>query len=313
MHLNSDIIDNLRILSKHYKKNEDVWRYRAYDRAITSIKGLDFKVTDIEQVKNLKGVGKTIGDKIKEYLHTGEIRKVEEVQMCLLQQPYKNEKDIIIDSFQSIWGVGPVKATELWKAGFRSIKQLRKNQELLTTQQRIGLKYYKDLLKSLHREYIDTIGSTIRHVLNKKFGKDMYKLEIAGSYRRGCSTSGDVDIIVSSEHFTLKRMVKALTKTNIITDTLSMKEEKFMGISQCSNHGFFRLDIEFLPKEEFGSGILYFTGSKEFNINMRYIAKKQGLILNQHGLFKDKVRLPVFTEKEIFRELGMKYIKPSQR
>lgn len=313
--MNKGIIDNLELLSKYYKKTGDQWRHAAYQKAVGSIKRLNYEITDAKQARKLPGVGKAIGDKIHEYLQTGKIRKVEEVRASLAKETHKNEKESTIDSFKAIWGVGPAKASELWLAGFRSLKELRKDPSLLTGQQKIGLKYYQELLKPLPRKYIDIMNVAIRYVLNKEFGKNSYQFEVAGSYRRGATSSGDMDVVASSPRFNLKDMVRALEKWGIITDTLSMKGEKFMGIAQCPNGDWwhFRLDIEFVPEDEFGATLLYFVGPKGLNISMRGAAKKQGMILNQHGLFKGNTRIPAFTEKELFEALGMEYIPPTRR
>jgi DNA polymerase (family 10) len=77
----------------------------------------------------------------------------------------------------------------------------------------------------------------------------------------------------------------------------------------------FRLDIEFVKEEEFYSCLLYFTGSKDFNIAMRSRAKKMGMILNQHGLFDLKTRCRYVTKKEedIFDKLNLVFVPPKDR
>ena len=314
--MNRDIIDNLNILAKYYKKTGDHWRQQAYQRAIISLKSHPDKITDIKQIKGLKGIGKTMLTKIKEFLDTGQIRKVEEVKNLLEKETHKNEKEATIDVFRGIWGVGDVKAKELWKLGYKSIADVRKNPKILNNLQKIGLKYYEDLLKPLPRKYLDIFNVILRYILNKKFGKNSYTMDIAGSYRRGESYSGDMDVLITSKKFNLSDFIKLMEEWGMISAILSMKSEKFMGIVHCPSGDWhhFRMDIEFLPEEEYGAGLLYFTGSKGFNISMRMDAKKKGMILNQHGLFKlDGTRIPVFTEKEIFKELGMKYVPPDRR
>jgi DNA polymerase/3'-5' exonuclease PolX len=114
----------------------------------------------------------------------------------------------------------------------------------------------------------------------------------------------------------LDKAVKVLEKWNIIVDTISMKSEKFMGIAHCPNNHkmYYHLDLVYLPEDEYESGLLWFTGSKGFNINMRAKAKQLGLVLNQHGLFDDRGdRIPAYTEREIMKELGMKWFPPEKR
>ncbi len=104
-----------------------------------------------------------------------------------------------------------------------------------------------------------------------------------------------------------------LQEKKIITDVLSMRKEKFMGIALVKKHGHLRIDIEFLPEHEFQSGLLYFTGSKDFNIRIRSKAKALGYVLNQHGLFKGNERIHAYTEKEIMNQLNMDFISPVDR
>ena len=198
----------------------------------------------------------------------------------------------------------------------RSLDDLRKNPNLLTKEQKIGLKYYDDLHTRIPREYIDTFQLMVRYVLAKEVGMEGYELIIAGSYRRKNKTSGDIDILITSKKLTLKRIVDILKKWGIITDVISMQKEKFMGIAHCPSgqYFYFHVDIVFLPKEQWGAGLLWFTGSKGFNIQMRSKAKKMGYTLNQHGLFnKNGDQIPVYTEKEIMKALGMKWVPPEKR
>ena len=94
-----------------------------------------------------------------------------------------------------------------------------------------------------------------------------------------------------------------------------MKETKFMGIAKSPGQDtpHFRLDIQFLPKEEYPTGLLYFTGSKEFNMQIRQHAKKKGFRLNEHGLFKQNQRICITTEKDLFDKLDLEYLKPEER
>lgn len=309
INMNANLVNNLEILAKYYKNEGDIFRSRAYQNAITSIKNLNFRIESIDQLNNVKGIGKTMREKIDEFLNTGKIAKVETIKKSI------SGKEKALDIFTKIWGVGPSKATELWNNGLKTINDVKKNSNLLTRNQKIGLKYYDELQQLLSRKYITVFQVIVRYILNKEFGRDSYTMEIAGSYRRKQEKSGDIDCLITSTKFTLDNMVNVLTHWNVITDVLSMRHEKFMGIAHCPNghSDHFRLDIEFLPKEEWSTGLLYFTGSKTFNINMRNIARKSGYLLNQHGLYKNNKLIKTDSEQEIFDILNMKYIKPEFR
>lgn len=314
------IIDNFQILERYYKQEGDRWREQAYNRAIIAIRDLNISdIKNINQVKKVPGLGKQSVEKINEYLETGQITKVEEVKNLLVKEK-EGEKNIsnqrILGKFSSVLGAGEKTAQKWWDAGMRSLDDLRKNPNLLTNEQKIGLKYYDDLHTRIPREYIDTFQLMVRYVLAKEVGMEGYKLIIAGSYRRKNKTSGDIDILITSKKLTLKRIVDILQKWGIITDIISMQKEKFMGIAHCPSgqYFYFHVDIVFLPKEQWGAGLLWFTGSKGFNIQMRSNAKKMGYTLNQHGLFnKNGDQIPVYTEKEIMKALGMKWVPPEKR
>ena len=242
---------------------------------------------------NVSGVGDGIVGKIIEWFATGEIKKVGEMEEFGKEFKKKRpKKDQIIDSFMwnndpsGIWGVGKVKATQLYDKGYREINDI--NPDELTDQQKIGLKYYKQLRNPIKREYITIFKNVMKYVLDKEFGKGTYKLKIAGSYRRHKPTSGDIDCLMTSKKFTLEEMVDALMKWDIVTDILSMRGEKFMGVAHCPSQDddHFRLDIEFVEDYEWFPALIYFTGSKQFNTDMRLEAKKKKYHLDQHGLYK---------------------------
>jgi len=97
--MNTDLIQNFVILRDYYKQIGDKWRTKAYGEAIISLNNLSFRITSIKQVKNIRGIGKTIQEKIKEYLETGKIKKVEEVKP-LLKKQYTSKEDEIIKLFE---------------------------------------------------------------------------------------------------------------------------------------------------------------------------------------------------------------------
>jgi DNA polymerase/3'-5' exonuclease PolX len=60
--------------------------------------------------------------------------------------------------------------------------------------------------------------------------------------------------------------------------------------------------------------LLYSTGSKEFNIHMRSVAKKMGYTLNQKGLFKNGDIVPnLKSEEDYFNFLNIKFLLPEYR
>jgi DNA polymerase/3'-5' exonuclease PolX len=73
-----------------------------------------------------------------------------------------------------------------------------------------------------------------------------------------------------------------------------------------------RIDVRSVTKEQYPFALLYFTGSKQFNTTIRLHAKKMGYKLNEYNLgnFKGDI---IRTEKDIFKALKIKYLKPEER
>ncbi|KAF8299568.1 hypothetical protein TcYC6_0065630 [Trypanosoma cruzi] len=59
-----------------------------------------------------------------------------------------------------------------------------------------------------------------------------------------------------------------------------------------------RLDIRFVEPECFPAALLYFTGSKHFNVVMRAEAIKQNFVLNEYGLFHNDAAATVAAAAE---------------
>lgn len=314
------IIDNFTILAEYYEQEKDYFRKMAYQNAVRALQALDLTdITSVKQLDKVKGIGKESRAKIQEFIDTGRIRKAQEVQLLIrAKKSIVSQHDSVVALFQTVYGVGPSQAEKLWLKGMRSLDDLRVNPSLLNRSQLIGMKYYDDLLKRIPKNYIYIFQLACRYVLSREFGLGSYKMECAGSYRRGAETSGDVDFLVTSTKIKLSQIVEILGKYKIIVETISGQDkEKFMGVAHCPgdpNGQYFHLDIVFLPQDEWGAGLLYFTGSQGFNISMRLQAKKQGYTLNQHGLFgKDGERIPVYTEREIMSFLGISWTEPEKR
>jgi len=63
-----------------------------------------------------------------------------------------------LEELLGIWGVGTVKALDLHASGLTSVKKLREREAKgngpLTSLQKIGIKYYEDLLEKIPRKEV---------------------------------------------------------------------------------------------------------------------------------------------------------------
>jgi len=284
-------------------KKGEAFRAKAYQKAENAILSIGVNISSVKQLKemSIQGVGKTIEDKLDEYMRTGTVRLIEE-----------NKLDPA-NIFADIYGIGPKKAQELVKLGITNMQMLEnRKMEVLNDVQRIGLKYNADIQERIPRIEIDMY----KKLLNGRG-------EIVGSYRRGANTSGDIDIIFKTKK-EYKELVEDWKNRGVIVEVLSSGESKTLVIAKLvSNSSSLHRRIDFLyaAPEEYAFAILYFTGSKVFNTQMRQNALNKGYTFNEHGIYKltengikgDKVDRIFMEEKDIFDFLNLKYVEPTER
>ncbi|CAD5119044.1 DgyrCDS7693 [Dimorphilus gyrociliatus] len=324
---NKDIIDFLMELGE-YEKNVSrmMHKYKAYRKAASSIAKHPTRLSSGKEAQTLENVGKKIGKKVDEFLATGQLQKLEKIR--------KDDTSQSINALASVTGIGPAAAQKFFKDGITSIEELRKNTDKLNKQQKIGLKYYEDFKKRIPRKEmieLQDISFKVIHKIDKE-----YEARVCGSFRRGASSSGDIDILLTHPEFTstsgkkshlLKAVVTQLEKAKFITDTLSMGDSKFMGVCRIQDkkdetgedYPFRRIDIRLIPHDQYYCALLYFTGSDVFNTNMRLHAIENGFTLNEYCIRPmgstnvPGEALPVRSEEDIFDYLDMKYTKPEDR
>jgi DNA polymerase (family 10) len=73
------------------------------------------------------------------------------------------------------------------------------------------------------------------------------------------------------------------------------------------------VDLRVVKAEEYGAALMYFTGSKQHNIELRKIAQAGDLKLSEYGLFRGDDRVAGATEAEVYAALGLDWIPPELR
>jgi DNA ligase (NAD+) len=305
--LNEQFIDLMEKLANIMLKQGELFRARAYQKAQETIMSYLSDILSPNDLKGKPGIGETIMDKLNEYTQTGTLKVLE------------HEKSNPVNILTDVYGIGPIKAKDLVEKGITSIPHLRENEELLNDVQKVGLKFYEDILKRIPRSEIEDYKTIFEKVF--PYGKDS-KMEIVGSYRRGAQSSGDIDVIITSKSPTIfTTFVDNLIKQKIILHVLSRGPTKCLVITKIpSSNDARRVDFLYTTPEEFPFAILYFTGSKIFNTVMRHVALEKGYTMNEHGIYKmeakkkgEKVVHVFNSEEDIFKFLGLVYKSPIER
>ncbi|MFS8160672.1 MAG: helix-hairpin-helix domain-containing protein, partial [Candidatus Roizmanbacteria bacterium] len=189
---NSYIADILDKVAKLRGAQGEAYSARAHKKAAGLIRKYPNPIGSYKDVIAIKGVGAKIAEKVKEILHTGttEILSI------------KSEKDLTLELFQEIWGVGPATAQVWFEEGYRTIADIRKAVEqediTLTRAQGLGLLNFEDLQKKMNRKDMELIFTKVKEGLIQIGCQDL-QAAITGSYRRRISQSKDVDILIWEE------------------------------------------------------------------------------------------------------------------
>jgi len=311
MGLNKSLLTLLGELEELMKLKGEPFRARAYHKAAETIMLYQNPITNIKQMEGQPGIGKTIIKKFNEYVTTGKLK--------ILEQAKNNPLYL----FPKIYGIGPKKAQQLVDAGVTTLKELTERQDdLLNKNQKTGLKYFEDIEKRIPRAEINEYGDILEDVFSKLKPKES-RFEIVGFYRRGAANSGDIDIIITNandDKSIFDNFIKALQDRKIIIEILTKGKTKSMVIGKLQGQTPRRLDFMYASPSEYSFAILYFTGSKAFNVVMRQRALDLGYSMNELGLYKmegkkkgAKLDTIFPTEQSVFGFLGLVYKKPTER
>ena len=237
------------------------------------------------------------------------------------------DKEIgIVKELTKIFGIGPVRAQELYeKNGIESIDDLKRQPELLNEKQKIGLVYYADFERRIPRVEMEKHETYIKNIVNKIHPNLL--VQVMGSFRRGAKDSGDIDILITHkadpEHYAsyFDELINTLKTEKYVVDVFAKGNKKFNGVCKLKRHKFNRrIDIMYTRRKEWAFALLYFTGDQAFNISMRKLALDNGMSLNEYGLkYTDDehkgehVDANFLSEEDVFAYLGVKYVSPQDR
>ena len=292
------------------KSNDSPFKAKAYNIASKSLKDMNDCDLTPENLLKVKGIGKSILEKIMTIIQTGTLEQYESIK------DFKDPRETLME----VHGIGSVKAKELMSRGINSVEELKKCEnvdEYLNDVQKKGLKWYDDMQHRIPYDEITNHETYLKSVLQEV--DPTAELTIAGSYRRKKNDSGDIDMLINTpsvkNNSVYNKFMDVLFQKGYLLEELSRGPKKFMGISRLDDGIGRRIDIMYTKPQEYPFAILYFTGSMEFNVKMRGELLEKGLSLNEYGIKKDKknVKHGCKTERDVFQYLGYDYVEPENR
>ena len=325
---NMRTIEILQKMADYYVETQDHWRQTAYRQTIGILRKQSAKITTYDEAIRLPTIGDRLAHKIEEIVLTNGLQRLDDAM--------SDPKFHILQTFMGIYGVGIKQGWKWVEQGHKSLEDLQAHASL-TKNQQLGVDHYHDFATRIPRDEVTSLGDVVKAAAATIDPK--VEVIVGGSYRRGASSSGDIDFILtkpstSSTQELLKflaQLTSHLTNSGFLVAALqtpSQTGSKWHGC--CVLPGapkpiWRRIDFLLVPETELGASLIYFTGDDIFNRSIRLLASKKGWRLNQRGLYRDVLRGPGRVkltegsliegadEKKIFAALGVPWRPPEQR
>jgi DNA polymerase (family X) len=294
-------------------KGDNPFRIRAYRRAALNIESFakDVAGMSAKELMEVPGIGQDLAGKIEEFVRTRKVQAYEDL---------KKEVPEGLGILLSVPGLGP-KTAKLLSEQLK-VKNLADLERFVNEHKLSGLpgikeKTEENILKGIamlkrgtERQPLGRVLPIANDILEHlKRKAPVRKISIAGSIRRWKDTIKDIDILATSDD--PKAVMQAFVHLPQVKDVLMQGPTKS---SLILNEGL-QVDLRVVEEESFGAALAYFTGGKAHNIRLREMAVKQGLRINEYGIFrvKDEKKLGGKEEEDVYRILGLPFIPPELR
>jgi len=309
---NKKVASILNRLADYLEMEGVDFRTKAYRRAAHTIETLSVDIAEVaeqDRLEELPGIGKHIHDKIQEILDTGKLQYLEDLKL---------EFPLDLDSLMSVEGLGPKKIKLLYhELGITNLDDLEREgkRHHIRRLKGMGVKTEAKILqnlefarKSMGRQLLGDVIPLANEIKKRIGSLDVVEqVEIAGSIRRRKETVGDIDVLTVTNH--PDDVMEFFTQMDLVDEVIVKGHSK----STVRLFNGMDADIRVFRGEDFGSALVYFTGSRELNIHLRKIAISQKMKLNEYGVFRDDVKLAGKTESDVFQALGLEFIPPELR
>lgn len=265
---------------------ESPFRIKAYRNGSQVIRDLPESVSQLigdgKDLTKIDGIGSTLAEKSKVLIESGHLPALEELRKKI---------PTTLRTLLRVPGLGAKKVAVLHRElGVKDLAELKVACEsnLVKDLKGFGAKTQQAILdgmaiavaagQRLRRDQADQLVDQLRkHMLENT---DVDRIEFAGSYRRGKETIGDIDILVTSQQ--PESVMQHFCSFPATQEVIAQGETK----SSIRVQESFQVDLRVVEADSWGAALQYFTGSKEHNVTLRGLAKKQGLKVNEYGVFR---------------------------
>ncbi|MBI2081339.1 MAG: DNA polymerase/3'-5' exonuclease PolX [candidate division NC10 bacterium] len=293
-------------------QGENPFKSRAYLTAARAIEAAEQEPADLVEtgaLRDLKGIGEALAEKITELVRTGRMRYHEE-------QKAKVPPGLL--ELLRIPGLGPKRVKVLYeRLGVSTLAALEAacREGKVAGLEGFGAKTQENILKGLERlrshagRVLLAEALPLALELREALGRHpaAQRVEVAGSLRRRLETVKDIDLIASATD--AAALMRTFTTHPLVAEVLAAGRTKASVRLQTGTQA----DLRVVADTELPFALHHLTGSVEHNVAMRSRAIARGLKMNEYGLFEGERRLACKDEAAIFERLGLACIPPELR
>ncbi|MBA7471688.1 DNA polymerase/3'-5' exonuclease PolX [subsurface metagenome] len=303
---NRDVADRLAFMARLLEiAGVDRYRTGAYERAARQVERLSLPVAELdeEELTRIPGIGVRIAGQIREIATTGSFGEPEDLQAAIPGS---------IIELLGVAGVGPRTLHTLWKRlGIQTVDDLEqavkghrirtlpgfgaKKEEAIKR----GIQQFRQRSDRMTRPQADAVLDSVTAL----FPDGQYA--VAGSYRRGASTVGRIELVATGDRNALVHRLRAAG------DRIASESAEVVSLYA----GGAQLNVRFTEPDRCGTALLCATGSREFAARLAEVALERGYRLDPGGLADcASGSLQTFgSEEEVFTFLGMAAVPPELR
>uniref|UniRef100_A0A3B4ZJL6 DNA-directed DNA/RNA polymerase mu n=2 Tax=Stegastes partitus TaxID=144197 RepID=A0A3B4ZJL6_9TELE len=321
---NKIFTDAFEVLAESYEFNEIEGPCLAFRRAASVLKSLPWAVQRLGATEDLPCLGdhsKAVMEEILQYGRSFEVEKV------LSDERYQTLK-----LFTSVFGVGPKTGEKWYRRGLRSFSDILAEPSIqLNRMQQSGFLHYGDISRAVSKAEAQALGNIIDEAV-RAITPDAV-LALTGGFRRGKEFGHDVDFIVTTteqgkEKRLLTSLIDQLKEQGILLfcdhqastfDMSKLPSHRFEAMDHFAKcflilrlegsqvvgglHGAegdgrgwraVRVDLVSPPIDRYAFALLGWTGSRQFERDLRRFARtERRMLLDNHALF-DKTKVPCY-------------------
>ena len=291
---------------------ESGYRARAYERAADTLAlaNIDLpRLVDGRGLRDLPGVGSRLAEVISELHMTGRARILEEL---------RRDFPAGAGALSRLAGLGVDRIAALSTAGIRTIAELQAACESgqLRGVKGIGERTERRILAAIQRLSERRVPAVLlpealdlgeRLVARASGAPGVRACELAGGLRRWTETMEDLVMVVASDR------PAAAVEHILAGPGMGAVSRRGRDGGDVTLANGLPLAIRAVPTGSYPIELLSATGAAGHVDQLEELAAERGIAIRPSGLWRGKQRLPVETEGDVYRHLGLPLVPPELR